>query len=306
MSRPFRFAVQGGPLDDADALRRHARRVEGLGYEELFTMDHLGAVDPFLPLVVAAESTSMLRLGPLVVNNELHNPALLARTAATFDALSGGRSVLGMGTGYMRQEHDAASIELRPPGARVARLGESLHVLRELLDTGRSTFAGEHVTVAVDDLGVRPVQSSVPLLIGGHGRKVVALGAHFADIFQFTGLVHDPHSGLPNPGGFARDAVIERRDWLRAAAGERFDSIELSALVQMTHVGDGADGAAATSAERIGCAPELVDGTPFLLFGSVAEVIDKLHGLRDELGITHFVVRDPDGFAPVVEALAGT
>jgi probable F420-dependent oxidoreductase len=306
MSRPFRFAVQGGPFDDPDALREHARRVEGLGYEELFTMDHLGAVDPFLPLVVAAEATTMLRFGPLVLNNELHNPALLARTAATFDALSGGRLVLGLGTGYMRREHEAAAIELRPPGSRVARFAESLRALRELLDTGAATFAGDHVSVAVDDLGVRPSQGSVPFLVGGHGRKVVALGAQFADVFQFTGLVHDPVTGEPGAGGFARRDVALRRDWLRADAGDRFDSIELSALVQLTHVGDGAEAAAARSAERMGCDRAVVDDTPFLLIGSAAALADKLQGLREELGITHFVVRDPDGFAPVVEALAGT
>ena len=91
MARPFRFGVQTGPFDDAVALRDFARMVETLGYDELFSFDHIGAVDPFLPLMVAAEATTRLRFGPLVINNELHNPALLARTAATFDALSNGR-----------------------------------------------------------------------------------------------------------------------------------------------------------------------------------------------------------------------
>jgi probable F420-dependent oxidoreductase len=306
MSRPFRFAVQGGPLDDPDALRGHARRVEELGYEELFTMDHLGAVDPFLPLVLAAEATTMLRFGPLVLNNEFHNPALLARTAATFDALSGGRLVLGMGTGYMRSEHEAASIELRPPRERVERFAETIVALRELLDSGTSTVSGRHVSLAVDDLGVRPTQDSVPLLIGGHGRRVVSLAGRYADIFQFTGLLHDAGTGAPNAGGFARGHIVQRLAWLREAAGDRFDSIELSALVQMTHVGDGADRARAAAAERMEVDPTLVDDTPFLLVGSLEEVVDKLQRLRDELGINHFVVRDPDGFAPVVASLAGT
>lgn len=306
MSRPFRFAIQGGPFDDPDALREHARHVEELGYEELFTMDHLGAVDPFLPLMVAAEATTMLRLGPLVVNNEFHNPALLARTAATFDALSGGRLVLGLGTGYMRAEHDAASIELRPPGERVTRFGEAVPAIRRLLDTGACSFEGRHVSMSVDDLGVWPSQANVPILVGGHGRRVVGIAAANADIFQFTGLHHDPVTGAPSGSGFPIEHVEQRLAWLRDDAGDRFDAIELSALVQIAHVGSGSEAVGAESAERLGTDIDVVEHTPFALIGSLDRVVDKLQTLRDRLGVNHFVVRDPDGFAPVVEALAGT
>lgn len=306
MSRPFRFAVQGGPFDDPDALASYAAEVEALGYEELFSADHLGMADPFIPLVAAAGATTMLRLGPLVLNSELHHPGLLARTAATFDAVTGGRLVLGMGTGYAQEEHDALGILLRPPGERVTRLEESLHVVRELLDSGRCTFDGEHVHVAIDDLGVRPAQDGVPLLVGGHGRRVVELAARHADIFQFTGLTHDRETGAPSGGGFAREQVAQRHRWLRDAAGERFDAIELSALVQATHVGSGADGAAEATARRMGAERAAVEDTPFVLIGSLAQVVDKLHGLREQLGISHVVIRDPEGFAPVVDALAGT
>jgi alkanesulfonate monooxygenase SsuD/methylene tetrahydromethanopterin reductase-like flavin-dependent oxidoreductase (luciferase family) len=70
MARPFRFAVQTGPFDDAEALTVFAREVESLGYDELYSYDHIGAVDPFAPLVVAALATERLRVGPLVLNNE--------------------------------------------------------------------------------------------------------------------------------------------------------------------------------------------------------------------------------------------
>jgi Luciferase-like monooxygenase len=83
--RPFRFAVQAMSVGDRDAVVSAARQAEDLGYEELYSFDHLGTVDPFVPLMVAAEVTSELRVGPLVLNNELHHPALLARTAATVD-----------------------------------------------------------------------------------------------------------------------------------------------------------------------------------------------------------------------------
>ena len=253
MQRPFRFALQTGPFDDADGLRAYARKVEQLGYQELFSFDHIGAVDPFLPLLIAAEATTKLRFGPAVINNEFHNPVLLARTAATFDRLTGGRLVLGMGTGYMRWEHDASDIELRSPGERVTRFGESLAVLRALLDTGSAMFAGKHIRVEVEDLGIRPAQARVPLLVGGHGRRVIGLAAAHADIFQFTGLTHAPGTGAPGIGGFARQEIDLRHRWLREAAGDHFDSIELSALVQVTHVGDGADAARQAAGRADAC-----------------------------------------------------
>ena len=74
----------------------------------------------------------------------------------------------------------------------------------------------------------------------------------------------------------------------------------------MTHVGDGADEAIDGVCERVDLARDVVASTPFLLLGSLAEVVEKILCLRDELGVSHFVVRDPEGFAPVVDVLAGT
>jgi probable F420-dependent oxidoreductase len=304
MPKPFRFAVQANTLDERDALVALARQVEDLGYEELYSFDHFGAIDPFVPLIVAAEATTRLRVGPLVLNNELHHPALLARTIATADRMTGGRIVVGIGTGYAQAEHDALHVPLRPPGLRVERLRESLGALRSLLDDGSATVSGRHLALDVDDLGVRPVQAHVPLLVGGHGRRVVALAARWADIFQFTGLTHGP-DGTPGAGGFRLEDVVERAGWLTETAGDRNAHIERSVLVQRSVIGDGADDAVDRASERLGLPPEVVRSSPFLLFGSTEHVVERLERLRDSSGISHVVVRDPAGFAPVVAALAG-
>jgi len=296
--------VQARGLAERGAVVAAARQAEDLGYEELYSYDHLGAVDPFIPLMVAAEATSSLRVGPLVLNNEFHHPALLARTVATVDRLTGGRLVLGMGTGYMQAEHDAMSIELRPPGQRVDRLEESLMALRSLLDDGSVEMQGRHHHLAITDLGVRPVQARVPLLVGGHGRKVIGIAGRLADIFQFTGLTHGA-DGTPGAGGFGLEQVAERARWLSEAAGERDSEIERSVLVQTTTIGDGAEAAIERSSASLGLERELIESTPFLLFGSVEGVVDRLERLRATLGISHVVVRDPAGFAPVVAALRG-
>lgn len=310
-SRPFRFAVQTGPFTDADALAEHARHVEALGYAELYSSDHIGTaevterdqlVEPFSPLIVAALATERLRVGPLVLNNEFHQPALLARAAATVDRLTRGRLVLGMGTGYNADEHDAIGQPIRPPGQRVTRFGESLAIIRSLLDDGAVRFDGEFEQVDIGALGVRPIQPRVPLLIGGHGRRVVELAARYADIFQFTGLTHGER-GEPSGGGFALSDVIERGRWLTEAAGDRGPDIERSVLAQFAQVGENAPGID-DLATRFGMPADVVEHTPFALSGSLERVVDKLERLRVSLGVSHVVVRDADGFAPVVDALA--
>ena len=312
MHRPYRFAVQGGPFDDVDGLVDHARRVEALGYDELFTADHIGSaaspgatmrVDPFVPLVIAAHATERLRVGPLVLNNEFHQPALLARTAATVDRMTGGRLVLGVGTGYAEEEHEAIGSPIRPPGPRVTRFGESLVILRSLLEDGSVDIDGDHERVHIASLGIRPIQEHVPILIGGHGRRVVTLAGRHADIFQFTGLTHDDR-GAPTGAGFALAQLSERSRWLDAAAVDRHGDIERSALVQFTHVG--ADSPSADElAERFTLPAEVVADTPFVLVGSVEQIVDQIERQRASLGITHYVIRDPEGFAPVVDALDG-
>lgn len=295
--RPFRFGVQGGPFGDPVALAEHARTVESLGYAELWSFDHVGTVDPFAPLLAAALATQRLRIGPLVLNNELHHPALLARTAATIDRLSGGRLTLGFGTGYQLSEHTATGIELRPPGPRVSRLGESLTAVRALLDTGSVHADGEFHQLAVDSLGVTPVQAHLPFLIGGHGRRVVGLAGKFADIFQFTGLEHAADGEISIPG-WSLGELDRRAAWLSEAAGDRDPDIERSALVQALAV----DG---ELPDDFGLTPEALADVPFVLAGSVDQIVDKLERLRQRLGITHYVVRDAEQFAPVVAALAG-
>lgn len=309
MTRPFRFAIQTGPFHDAGQLRTRAQEIEALGYEELYSSDHIGtafgrnSVDPFVALVIAAEATTTLRVGPLVLNNEFHQPALLARTAISVDQMTEGRLVLGMGTGYAQVEHDAIGMGLLPPGPRVTRFGESLQVLRELCDVGSCTFLGDHHQIDMPELGIRPVQQHIPFLIGGHGRRVVSLAGRHADIFQFTGLTH-ADDGTPSGGGFAIEQIRERADWLTEAAGDRNQVIERSVLVQITAVGAEAH-AETLATERLAQYADLMDETPFMLSGTLEQIIDKIERLREDLLISHFVVRDAEGFAPVVAALAG-
>ena len=287
---------------EVEAVRQTARDCAEHGYDEFFTADHLGAPDPFAALLVAAMEAPALRVGPLVLNNAFHNPALIARAAATIDQMTGGRFILGLGTGYTQSEHDAAGIPLLPPKERVDQFEESVAALRSLLDTGGATVDGTHQQINVEDLGVRPVQSHLPMLIGGNGKRVVGIAGRYADIFQYTGLTHGP-GGAVGPGGFSFASLSRRRGWLEDAAEDRLADIECSALVQRAVIGEGADELEEEIVEKWGLSREDLADCPFALYGSVEQIVDKVGRLRDSLGISHYVVRDPVEFVPVIEAL---
>ncbi len=147
MNRPFRFGVNLTVPAPAEEWRAKCRRAEELGYDVILVPDHLGMTAPFPALVAAAEATERPRLGTFVLNAGFWNPALLAREVATTDALTGGRLELGLGTGYVRAEHDAAGLPFGAPGERVDRLRRTVEELGRLLDSpttcpGRSSGPG--------------------------------------------------------------------------------------------------------------------------------------------------------------------
>jgi probable F420-dependent oxidoreductase len=281
-----------------------ARRAEDAGFSTLQTADHIGDPDPFLPLVAAAGVTSTLRFGPLVVNAALHHPALVARSAATADVLTDGRIELGLGTGWALAEHVATGIPLPAPAPRVDHFEAALTIVTALLRDGSSSSTGG-ITADVEALGVTPVQRPhPPLLVGAHGRRMIRVAAQHAQVVQLTGLTLTDDGGVA-PGGFEPEVIDERVAWLRHDAGERFDAIELSILVQVTAVTDDAATVIAARAERAGVPPALLETTPFMLIGSVSAIVEKLVAIRERYGVSYITVRELDAFAPVIAALAG-
>ena len=134
--RPFRFGVVGEGIRSGEQLAAEARRAEALGYATLLLRDHFvpepfgDQLAPTVALMAAAGATRTLRLGTMVLDNDYRHPVLLAKEAATLDLLSGGRFELGVGAGWLRDEYERAGMRLDAPGVRVARLGESLQVLK--------------------------------------------------------------------------------------------------------------------------------------------------------------------------------
>ncbi|MFI1801318.1 TIGR03621 family F420-dependent LLM class oxidoreductase [Streptomyces sp. NPDC020379] len=290
MTRPFRFAVNMLSPGSAAEWREKCRRAESLGYDVILVPDHLGMPAPFPSLVAAAEATERPRLGTFVLNAGLWNPALLAREVATTDQLTGGRLELGLGAGYVKEEHDRAGLPFGSPGERVDHLEHTVTEVARLLGDP------EHLP--------QPAQAPrPPLLLGGNGKRMLRLAARHAEIAAFTGVATTAagESRLLSP------AVIEERMGVyhEFAAG-RETPAELNYLSPIVAVG--ADRRA--MARKVGeNAPELTEGEllehPTLLAGSVKDIADQVRGHRERFGFTYFTVLEPvmEAFAAVMEEL---
>ena len=183
-SRPFRFGCSLAGFDHGHDWAETARRIEDLGYSTMLVPDHLGdQLAPLPALAVAAAVTTRLRVGSFVLSNDFRHPVLLAKEAATVDLLSGGRLELGLGAGWRREEYEAAGLDFDPGALRLARLEESVAVLRGLWSGRPFRFAGDHYRV--EELQGRPLPAQAggpPLFLGGGGPRLLALAGRVADI----------------------------------------------------------------------------------------------------------------------------
>jgi len=307
--RPFRFGVTAPtPSAGTDWVER-ARRVEQLGYSILVVPDHFrDHLAPVPALTAAALATTRLRVGSLVFSNDFRHPAVLAKEAATIDVLSGGRFELGLGGGWLRAEYDQTGIPFDAPGTRIERLEEAVTIIKGLLAGERVTFAGRHYTIA--DLEGRPTpvqRPHPPIAIGGGGRRTLTLAAREASIVGLVPRARRDGSGL-DLTDLSDAATREKLEWVRSAAGDRFESLEIHALIQAVAVADRRTAAADDLASRFKVAREVVLETPYVLLGTVEEICESLRQRRERYGISYLTVfeRDMEVFAPVVARLAGT
>ena len=147
MGRKFRFGIQTSRAGSAEAWAAKARQIEALGYSTLFVPDHFN--DQFAPvpaLMAAADATSTLRLGTMVLDNDYRHPLVLAKEMATLDVLSGGRLELGLGAGWMRTDYEQSGIPYDRPGVRIRRFEEGLQIVKGLFADGPFSFSGVFTT----------------------------------------------------------------------------------------------------------------------------------------------------------------
>ncbi len=189
---------QASPWPD---LLAAAQRVDELGYDHLWTWDHLYAIfgDPYQPifegyttLAAWAVATERTRLGLLVGANTLRNPGLVAKMIATIDHASGGRAICGLGGAWFEHEHAHDGYDFGSGfGQRLDWLDESVGDVRRLLDGGEVTSEpGGRYAFDGAIHHPAPVQRHVPIMIGGSGeKKTLRTVARYADMWNGMGKI---------------------------------------------------------------------------------------------------------------------
>ena len=311
--KPFHFLADGRAAVLGKELAEKARRAESIGFHALVVPDHLiDQMSPVPVMTAIAAATERLRVAAFVFNNDLRHPAVLAQDLASLDLLSNGRLDVAIGAGWNKPEYDAIGLPFDPTPVRQARLEESVAVLKGCFGEGPFSFSGEHYTITDYDAVPKPVQKPhPPFFIGGGGRRTLALAGREADIVGLAprigrGRVVDPRS-------LTFEATAEKIDWVREAAGDRFDRLEFNAYPSgwPITVTDDLHGEASrvidSLKKRTGVElteAEILD-SPHVFIGSIERLAEKFQGLRERLGISSFMVGEIDELAPVVERLAG-
>jgi probable F420-dependent oxidoreductase len=308
--RAFRFGVQEHRASSAKEWKEAARRAESLGYAAVYLPDHFGdQLGPIAALMSAADATTRLRVGALVFDNDYRHPVILAKEAATLDLLSDGRLDLGVGAGWMASDYEQAGIPYDRPGMRIERLEEGLQIVKGLMASGSFSFAGKHYQIKEMEGSPLPVQKPhPPILLGGGGRRMLSLAAREADIVNVNFNLADGRVSRALVRSGLADATDEKMAWIKDAAGDRFEDIELSITVFLANITDDRESVAVPLAAGLGAEASDVFEMPHFLIGTVDEVVDQLRRRRDRYGISYVIVPGEivEAFAPVVELLAGT
>ncbi|MCC6435651.1 MAG: TIGR03621 family F420-dependent LLM class oxidoreductase [Acidimicrobiales bacterium] len=301
----IRFGISAPGFDSLEALVARARWAERAGFSTFSVSDHLNAPSPFVTLQAIAGVTERIRLGTLVINNDLRHPVVLAQDAATVDRLSGGRLELGLGAGWALAEYRRAGIAYDAPSVRIERLAETVGVLRALFSGEPVSVRGRHVQLDGHFVVPRPPQAErLPLLIGGNGDRLLRLAAEEADIVGFTGFSPD-RQGHNVRSHFSRAGLTDRVALVQRCSADRAVRPERNILLQQLTITEDREYLAEAIARRHGTTLVDVLTCPFLALGTIEDICLQLTRLRDDLAITSVTVFNPhaDDAAKVIAAL---
>jgi probable F420-dependent oxidoreductase len=272
--------------------------------------DHFGEeLAPLPAIAMAAAHTTTLHVGSLVFDNDYKHPAILAKEAATIDLLSDGRFEFGIGAGWMRADYDMLGLPYDPPAVRVDRFEEALHIMKQCFTGEQFTYHGEHYRITDYASWPKPVQQpGPPLLIGGGGKRVLSIAAREADIVGINPNLRAGEIGLDAAKDSLREQTDRKVQWVREAAGDRIDDIEIQMRFFITRVTPDRMKLAEALAPSFGVSPAEALESGATLVGTEKEITEQLHRRREEWGLSYIVVGDEnvDEFAPVVAELAGT
>jgi alkanesulfonate monooxygenase SsuD/methylene tetrahydromethanopterin reductase-like flavin-dependent oxidoreductase (luciferase family) len=189
------------PLEvgDFDRLIEIARECERLGYDSVWAYDHLSpfwtqsgeALECWTTLSAVAACTSKVRVGSLVTNANLRNPSLLAKMSSTVDVISGGRLILGLGTGdrMSRAELHSYGYKFQNLNERVEALRENISILKAMWTKDEASFHGKHYEITRAVNFPKPKQKPhPPIWVGGKHLRILDIVAEMAEGWNYWGL----------------------------------------------------------------------------------------------------------------------
>lgn len=244
-----------------DELRERARNAEAAGFSGVAGMDHMAPpmatqhamYEALTTCLWWAVHTEVLRVSPLVLCDTFRHPALLAQQAVSLDHFSGGRFDLGIGTGSVADELGMFGVWHKEDGRRIARLSETLDIVKALWTGERIDYDGEFFQLRDAQQGAVPLDH-IPILIGGAGPKTMELVAKHADWWNV-------HVG-----------ILDKLDERRELAGDAKPSLQLR--IAYVH-----DPAKRSEVEEI---TTRRFGTVGVIIGEAQELIDHFGDLADK------------------------
>jgi probable F420-dependent oxidoreductase len=308
--RKLRFGIQLHTAVSGEEWAELARRVEDLGFDTLLLPDHFGEqLAPVPAMMAAAAATTTLKVGALVFDNDYKHPVVLAKEMATIDRLSGGRVEVGLGAGWMLTDYQQSGIAYDSGKVRVDRFEEGLTILKGLLGPDPVSFEGEHYRIDGLNGLPKPVQPGGPPIIVGAGlKRMLTIAARQADI---VGINPTMPNGAADADA-ARTGTAEQTDeklrWVKEAAGDRYDDLEINLLNLGCFVTDDRDALAEQFAPLFGLSTAELLAFPHALVGTTDQICETILERRERWDASYVVVQGDtiDAMTPVVARLAGT
>ncbi len=302
--RPIKFNV-GLPNGDPAATIATARRAEDLGYYSVSIDDHFFMrglmAEPHAPhyecftmLSAVAATTKTIRMLPLVTSMSYRNPALLAKTMASIDNLSGGRFIAGLGAGWFREEYDAYGFPYPSNAERIEQMGDGIKLLKAMWTQAEPTYHGRYFKIDKAICDPKPVQRPLPILIGGGGKRILEIAAQEADVLNLNPPVTKGYVDIVEALKFDRATVLKRIELIRGflkAAGRAPDALELSGggFVLMAKDRGTADAMAAAMAQTLKIEDNAsVRDSLQVLIGTPDDIKRELSTRIEKFGMTYF------------------
>jgi F420-dependent oxidoreductase-like protein len=288
-THPVRFGVQTGQQNiEWEPLRAFWAKADGWGYDSLWVFDHFYPIfspnpegpclEGWTALSALSQNTRRARIGALVNGNTYRNPSLTAKMAATLDQICGGRLNLGLGAGWFELEHKSLGFDFKTVGGRLAALEESCQIIKGMLSGEKTTLHGRHYDVVDALCNPRPAQAHLPLMIGGHGEKVLLkIVAKYADMWNMTNSDAAEMKRLIG--------IIERHG---DTVGRNTDEIEKTLMLALCYKAPKQREEMLTGVVAMMAQTSPDKARERMIIGSKQECLDKIEGFV-KAGVTHFV-----------------